>query len=53
MGKIQIFQGRAADLTMMINNWAKTNRVAVIKFVTQSQSQTSTGVPLVTISIWY
>jgi hypothetical protein len=53
MNKIQIFHGRAGDLSKFINAWLKTNKVGAIKFTTQSESQMSTGVPLVTISIWY
>jgi hypothetical protein len=53
MDKIHIFQGFAADLSLIINNWMQANRVGTIKFVTQSESHTSTGNALLTISIWY
>ena len=53
MDKIHIFHGFAADLGTIINNWMQANRVGTIKFVTQSEVETSSGSSLLTISIWY
>jgi hypothetical protein len=52
MDQIQIFQGRAADLTTETNDWLKTNNVEKIQFVTQSESEGGAGTTKLTISIW-